>query len=538
MDLLLINGHIHTMNPRQPQVEALGIRGQRIAALGSTEALLAEKTSQTQVIDLKGQTVFPGFNDSHMHLLSYGYSLTMANLAGTDSLDALLNRARDFMDQQSIPPGTWVRGRGWNQDHFSDEKVFPTRYDLDRISTQHPICLTRTCGHVLVVNSKALEILGITRETPQFPGGHFDVDASGEPLGIFREDAMRVVYNAIPSPSTEAIKAMIVTASQALNACGITSVGSDDFEALPQSDYEKVIAAYQELAAEGQCTIRVYEQCLLSEKSRLQGFIDKGYVTGWGDQYFKIGPLKLLIDGSLGARTAALHQPYSDDPDNRGITTASQETLDELVAMAHNAGFQTAIHGIGDRGMSMAFEAIEKALANHPRKDHRHGIVHAQITNEALLDQFVALNALAYIQPIFLDYDWTIVRDRVGEEREQTSYNWKEMARRGIHAPCGSDAPVETFNVMQGIYEAVTRKDLQGNPAGGWLPQQALTPQEAVYGYTMEGAFATFEESEKGSLEVGKLADLAVVDKDPFDVSPDDIKDIQVTMTIFDGRVL
>jgi predicted amidohydrolase YtcJ len=538
MDLIFYNGNVVTMDDQDTICQAVAVEGDRIVAVGSDEEILALKDDVTDLVDLEGRLMVPGFNDSHMHLLSYGYSLTMADLNGTDSVQDVVKRTRDFMEKNSLQEGGWIRGRGWNHDYFKGEKRFPTRYDLDQVSRDHPVCVTRTCGHVLAVNSKALEIMGISKGSPQIPGGQFDLDPDGEPNGIFREDAMRVVYDSIPSPGIEEIKDMMRKASRDLNAMGITSVGTDDFEALPGSDYENVIRAYRDLVREDENTVRIYEQCLLPKKERLQEFLEKGYRTGVGDENFRIGPLKLLIDGSLGARTAAMMEDYSDDPGNRGIQTATQEYLDDLVQTAHDKACQVAIHGIGDRGMYMAFEAIEKALQENPREDHRHGIVHAQITDMPLLEKFRDLNALAYIQPIFIDYDWKIVRDRVGEERERTSYNWKRMFEMGIHIPCGSDAPVETFDVMKGIYEAVTRKDLQGNPDGGWLPDQALTVKEALYGFTREGAYASFEEKEKGMIAEGYLADLVVLSEDIFSIHPDQIKDVKVQMTVFGGRVL
>ena len=538
MDLIFYNGKVATMDDQDTICQAVAIEGNKIKAIGSDDEILSMKGEDTDLVDLKGRLMVPGFNDSHMHLLSYGYSLTMADLNGSRSVEDVIERTRDFMESNPVEEGRWIRGRGWNHDYFEGEKRFPTRYDLDQVSTDHPVCATRTCGHVLTVNSKALEIMGIDRNTPQIPGGQFDLDENGEPIGIFREDAMRVVYDSIPSPGLEEIKAMMKKASGDLNRMGITSVGTDDFEALPGSDYENVIKAYRDLVQEGENTVRIYEQCLLPKMERLQEFLGKGYRTGVGDESFKIGPLKLLIDGSLGARTAAMVEDYSDESGNRGIETATQEYLNGLVRTAHNEDCQVAIHGIGDRGMYMAFEAIERALEENPRKDHRHGIVHAQITDMPLLEKFRDLDALAYIQPIFIDYDWKIVRDRVGEERERTSYNWKRMLEMGIHIPCGSDAPVETFDVMKGIYEAVTRKDLQGNPEGGWLPDQALTVKEALYGFTREGAYASFEEKEKGMIAEGYLADLVVLSEDIFSIDPDRIKDVKVQMTVFGGRIL
>lgn len=538
MDIIFINGKIYTMDKSDKISEAIGVKDNKIIKVGSTEELLALKEEGNLVVDLEGKTVVPGFNDSHMHLLNCGYTLTQAALGGTESIEEINNAVRSFIKEKDVPNGTWVRGRGWNHDYFTGDKVFPTRYDLDKISKDHPIVVTRTCGHVAVTNSKALEVLGIKKGSPQVVGGHFDLDEDGEPLGIFRENALWLVYNAIPDPDVEEIKDMISSAAKKLNESGITSVGSDDFEALPGKDYEKVIQAYLELRDEGKLTVRVYEQCLIPEMDKLQGFFEKGYKTGWGDELFKIGPLKLLIDGSLGARTAALNEPYTDDPDETGILTATQEELDELVDLSQENDTHVAIHGIGDKAMYMSFEAIEKALEKNHKEDHRHGIVHCQITDEYLLNKFAELNAIAYIQPIFLDYDWKIVEDRIGKDRLKNSYNWKTMVDRGIPIACGSDAPVETFSVMAGIYEAVTRKDLEGNPAGGWLPEQALSVKEALYGYTMGGAYASFEEDIKGSLEVGKLADMVVLSEDIFEIDPDRIKDVKVEQVVFNGKLM
>lgn len=538
MDLIFINGIVYTMDKNNTISEAVAVKDNKIVKVGTTEEILALKGDNSQIIDLEGKALVPGFNDSHMHLVNYGYSQTQADLIGVESVEEINRRVSQYIKDKKVEKGTWVRGAGWNQDYFIGDKVFPTKYDLDKISLDHPIVVTRTCGHVAVVNSKALEVLGIKKGTAQVEGGHFDLDENGEPTGIFRENALAIVYNAIPNPGINEIKEMITNAIEQLNKCGITSVGTDDFGALPGKDYNKIIEAYLELKNEGLLNIRVYQQYLIPEIDNLKGFLNKGYKTGWGDENFKIGPLKLLLDGSLGARTAVLNEPYTDNPSTSGILTATQEELDEIVDFAHNNGNQIAIHGIGDKAMYMAFESIEKTLNKNPKKDHRHGIVHAQITDEYLLNKFKDLEAIAYIQPIFLDYDWKMVKSRIGEEREKTSYNWKTMVDMGTHIACGSDSPVDSFNVMYGIYEAVTRKDLKGNPEGGWLPEQGLTVEEALYGYTMGGAYASFEEDIKGSIEEGKLADMVVLSDNIFEIDPHKIKDVNVEMTIFNGKII
>lgn len=537
MDTILYNGKIYTLGNRGTVAEAIYIKGNKIAFIGENEEALRFKNKDTKLIDLEGKMAVPGFNDSHMHLLSYGYTATKIELNNAKSIEDLILLGKERLNSVNLKKGDWILGRGWNNDYFDDNRL-PTRYDLDKITTDSPICYTRVCGHILVVNSKALEIVGIDRNSPQVPGGKFDLDENGEPLGIFRENAMDIIYSAIPDPDIESIKSMILKCSEDAVKQGITSIQTDDFEQLPKKDYEKIIKAYLELIDEGKLKVRVYEQCLLPDMKKLKSFLEKGYTTGWGNEYFKIGPLKLLADGSLGARTAYLTEPYNDDNSTRGIPVFSQEEMDELVLTAHNGGMHVAIHGIGDGAMYMAVESIEKALRKNPREDHRHGIVHCQITDVNLMNKFKELNLVAYVQPIFLHYDMHIVEDRIGKERARYTYNWKRMIDMGIHVAGGSDCPVEKFDILPNLYSAITRKDLNGYPENGWLPDQKLTIDEALRIFTVEGAYASFEEDIKGTLEVGKLADIVVLEKNLFDIEPEEIKDVKVDLTIMDGKIV
>lgn len=537
MDLILFNGNIVTMDKEKPKVQAVAVDSGKILRLGNDSEILPLKGSQTKLVDLNGKLLLPGFNDSHMHLLSYGSSLVKANLIGTTSIEHLVEQMKDFIKDKEIQNGQWVEGRGWNHDFFEVNR-FPTRYDLDKISSKHPIIVTRACGHVSVVNSKALEMAGITKDTLQIQGGHFDLDQQGEPLGIMREKALNLVLGCVPQPSLEDIKSMLLMAAKNASEAGITSIQTDDFEALSGTDFTTIIKAYKELTEAGELPLRIYEQCLLPTTNKLERFFSLGYNTGVGNEFFKIGPLKLLADGSLGARTAYMCEPYADDPSTQGIAVYNQEQLDELVLMAHNEGMQIAVHCIGDKIMYMTFESYEKALKGKPKNDHRHSIIHCQITDNTLLDKYRDNNVIAHIQPIFIDYDLHIVESRVGKEKASTSYNWKSMLNRGVHVACGSDSPVEPFNVLRGIYCAVTRKDLKGYPETGWLPNQKLTVYEAVHGYTLGAAFASFEEDIKGSVTPGKLADFVVLSEDIFEISPDKIKDVEVLKTIINGRIV
>lgn len=534
---IFINGKIATMEKNMPLVEAVVVsKGKIVYAVSNKEALKHQKPN-SMVVDLKGKLMVPGLIDSHMHLLNLGSSMQNIDLSGIESIAELKAQIYDFIKNNNIEPGKWTLGCGWNQDHF-DIKVFPDRYDLDEVSEDHPIMITRACGHAVVVNSKALELCGIDRNTKQVEGGAIDLDDAGEPNGIFRENAISMVYEAIPKDDVESIKEMIISAQEKALSCGITSVQSDDLQSASGLGFEEVIQAYKELAAEGRMKIRLYEQCLLPTMEELKSFFDKGYYPGWEDRTFKLGPLKLLTDGSLGARTAYMTLPYEDAPDSCGICIYSQGELDELVAYAHERNMSAAIHCIGDKAMYMAFDSIDRAKNDMPDKHVRHSIVHCQITDEKLLDKFKESDVIAHVQPIFLDYDLHIVEDRIGAERAKRTYNWKSLIDRGVHTAFGSDCPVEPCNVMHGIYAAVTRKDLRGYPAGGWLPEQKISVEEALYGFTMGAAYASFEENIKGSVKAGKLADFTVLSEDIFEIEPDKIKDVEVAATIINGEIM
>jgi len=321
-----------------------------------------------------GTSFLPGFNDSHLHLLSFGMSLDRFECSAFRSIDQLVEAGRQHLEHHQIPAGQWLLGRGWNSLTLKEGRDL-TRHDLDRISTRHPIFLTRICGHTAAANTKALELAGINRETPDPAGGHIDLDQVGEPLGLFRENARSLIQAIIPEPSLEQIKAMLLRAAKVCAGYGITSVQSDDFEALSGKDFNQIIQSYQELVSHGSLPIRVYEQCLLPDMDQLKAFLEAGWRTGVGDERFKIGPLKLLTDGSLGARTAFLSEPYTDDPGNRGIAVFNQEELDRLVTTAHLAGMQIALHAIGDAAMSMCFQSFEAAQQKHYREDPRFGII-------------------------------------------------------------------------------------------------------------------------------------------------------------------
>ena len=511
-----------------PLQEAFGVEDDHFFFTGTNDK--ARQQTADHFVDLKGAFVCAGFHDSHMHLLNFGQCLTTAPLhQHTDSLEALIQCLKSTVPGR----GGWILGRGWNQDYFSDANRMPSRWDLDKVSTDHPVCAVRACGHALCVNSKALELLNITGQTPQPEGGQIGIH-NDEPNGIFFDNAMNLVLSAIAAPSKEDLKAMIQAACKALNGYGITSVQSDDYCVFRNLPWQEVNDAFRELEAAGELTVRIYEQANFTRVDALREYMEQGNVTGTGTEFFRIGPLKMLGDGALGARTAFLTKPYADDPTTRGISVFTQQEFDDLISCANGAGMQCAIHCIGDACLDMVLSSIEKALAEHPRADHRHGIVHCQITRPDQLQKIAELGLHVYAQSIFLDYDIHMVKDRVGDDLAQSSYSWKTLQNLGVTVSNGSDCPVELPNVLAGIQCAVTRRDLTGSvPA--YLPEEAFTVQEALDSFTTGSAYASFTEDRKGKIQPGMLADFVVLSKNPFTEDPSELRNIAVLETHIGG---
>lgn len=526
MNTLFLNGKIATLDGKNNFYEAMGIKDNLIDFLGTNAEGKNLESSYDQIIDLKGRVVLPGFNDSHLHLLNYGYTLEKMDLTKLTSIDEIIEAGKEFIAKRPAGTLNCLLGRGWNQDKLIENR-FPTREDLDKISTEIPVILTRVCGHIAVCNSKAL-----TRINSEALKNNHNINVE---KGTFVEDALSVIYGIIPPPSVEAMKNMISNTCKELLSYGITSVQTDDFDAMPNKSFENVIKAYTELLQEDNLPVRIYEQCLFENLEAFKEFIKKGYKTGQGNDFFKIGPLKLLLDGALGGRTALLREAYSDDAENCGIGIYTQEELNEYIKVAHDNGFQTAAHCIGDKAMDLYINALENLQV--PLKEGRHGIVHCQITSKDIIEKIKKLDIMAYIQPIFLDYDMHIVEDRVGA-RYKESYAFKTMDDLGINLSIGSDAPVVHFSPFENIYSAVCRKDLAGFPEGGFMPEEKLSLERALKLFTSGSAYCSFEENLKGTLELGKVADLVVLDKDIFEIPEDEIRYLKAEITMVDGKIV
>ncbi|NLC32485.1 MAG: amidohydrolase, partial [Clostridiales bacterium] len=492
MDLIIINGSILTMDEANPRAEAVAIREGKFAAAGTNEEILALRSGHTTLIDAGGKSVLPGFNDSHLHLVGYALSKNRVDISNLDSIEALQDRLRSHIRRLAPAKGSWIIGRGWDQTPYPNQRM-PDRHDLDRVSTAYPMMMTRKCGHVCVLNTAGLKASALFDHPPLVEGGLIELDADGRPTGILKENAMDLVNIPSQSMSRDAVKALILSAAQDFVKAGLTSVQTDDLGAFAGAPPD-LFNAYLELAAQGELPLRVNEQMLLAQPDELKQIIGLGWVTGRGNDYFKIGPLKLLTDGSFGGRSALLCEPYTDDPDNRGIALLTREQLKELTIMAHQAGMQVAAHAIGDQAIKDMLDIYKEAQDEYPRDDARFRIIHASLTPPALLDRFKEQGVLADVQPCFISSDLPFIKSRLGKARASDAYCFKGFLRRGIPMGGGSDCPVEDYRPLMGIHAAVNRQGDDGQPQEGWLPQQKLTLHEALYLYTMGSAYNSIEE--------------------------------------------
>jgi len=516
-ELAIYDGNIITMNPSKPGAESLSTMNGIFLAVGSNRKVKKTLGKDTFILNLKGKTVLPGLIDCHVHLVKYGLQKTEIDLRNVKSIRELKGRLTRKVS--SSAKGSWIVGHGWDQDRF-EEKRYPTRLDLDEVAEENPVVLTRVCGHICVVNTAALRIAGISRETGPIHGGQIDMDPeTGEPTGILRESAQDLLWKAVPPPTLKELEAAVLAACRDAVKVGLTSI-----HCLVDSSSE--ISALRTLRKRKKLPLRL---SILPPRELLESLTALGITTGFGDDYLRIGPVKIFADGSLGARTAALAQDYSDDPGNKGIMIFNQDELNDIVEKAHKSDLQVAIHAIGDRAIEFALSAVENASSRFPRKDHRHRIEHASVLNRPLIKRMKDLNVIASIQPTFTISDFWVPQ-RVGPERARLVYPFKTLTKSGVVIAGSSDCPTEILNPILGIHAAVTR--------GGSVPEESLNVNEAVEAFTFNAAYASFEEESKGSIEVGKLADFVVLSEDITQISSERIKDVRVEMTVIGGRIV
>ncbi len=478
-------------------------------------------------IDLQGQTLLPGFIDTHMHLLNYGLYLKSVDVAGCDSITELVQRLQ--VRVQQTEPGVLIVGRGWDENRYGG--ILPTRADLDKVSPDNPVVLSRVCGHLIVVNSKTLEMMSIKDSTPCPEGGAIDFDELGHLTGVFRENAMALIFDNLPESTLEDVEEALIAGGRGVLSQGITTVHTDDLGGY--DDIQPMIQLYRRLYLEG----KLPKTHMHIKPEQLKQAVELGYKTGTKLDGITIGAVKIFTDGSLGARTAALCEEYSDAAGQKGILCYSDTELYKIIKEAHGADFAVAIHGIGDAATAQAVRIIARVQEENPKYYLRHCLIHAQILTEEIMETMLKYGILAEIQPIFINTDLHWAESRVGQ-RIKTSYNWQTLWEKGIKISGSSDCPVEPVNPLWGIYSAVTRKDLAGNPPGGWYPEEALTFNQALQLFTVCGAYAGAEENEKGIIAEGMSADLVVLDRPIDSISADEIKDIQIVMTIINGKIV
>lgn len=533
MELILYNGKISTRNGF---ASAIGCKDGIISKIGDDKSILKEKTEDTIVVNLNGKLVLPGFNDSHMHFLDNGYSFRKLDLKNARSAEDVVKMGRDYLQRQDISKGSWLEAYNWNDNHWESKRL-PTRKDLDMISRDIPIVASRVCGHIVIVNSKALELLGINKNTPQpSDGSRFDLDENGEPNGVLHE-LFHLVLKLIPKPSVDEIKQMIMLAADVACKKGLTCVQTDDLEVIPTHDTADIIQAYLELIEEEKLPIRVREQCYMPDMDKLSHFFERGFYCGFGNDYFRLSCIKLIADGSLGGRTAWLLDDYSDEPGQKGLQIYKDEKqFFDLVEAAHAHHMPVAVHCIGDAAAKQTVDAIEAAIKMHPDIKVRHGIVHAQILNDDLCRRMKELDIQAYIQPVFIQSDMYMAETRIGD-RIKSSYNWRTLYDMGIKLSMGTDSPVEDMDPIANLYSAVTRKSITNPDMPCWYGEEALNIKEAIALYTSGSAYASGEEKHMGLLEEGYLADITVLDKDIYADDTECLKTAQIAMTIVDGKI-
>jgi hypothetical protein len=527
--LALIHGNVITMDDRRPRAQAVLAIGDRIFRVGSDAEIEGLIDGETEVIDLGGRTLIPGFIDCHAHPIGYGQSLMSVN-CGTPPLRSIVEMVESIREAAAgSAEGEWIVGNGYD-DFKLAERRHPNRWDLDSAAQKNPVIVNRLCGHISVVNTMALRLAGITGDSADPGGGRIDRDLeTGEPTGVLRGSARDPIWRIIPPPGFEQLRRAVNLAARDFLARGVTSVSDAGVE-----DRLSVRAYWAAINEDG-ARIRVN---LMMSASLLGELTKLGFSTGFGDEWLRIGAIKIVADGSSSGRTAAVSEPYLDTPGNTGIMYLSREELDRGVLTAHRAGFQVGVHAIGDRAISAVLDSYEAVLRELPKADHRLRIEHCGICTPSILSRIKRLGVVPVPQPIFLYGEGESYRAGLGEDRVKWAYPLKSFIDGGIVTPMSSDCPatsgVELISPLLGIYVAVTRKTDAGRVLG---PGQRIGIEDALRCYTLNSAYATFEEGAKGSIEPGKLADFAVLSDDPLRVKAEKIKDMSVEMTIVGGRV-
>jgi len=517
-DMVLTNGEIVTMNPSQPHAEAVAIKDGKIVQVGTNDEVNKWIGKATEVIDLKGKTVVPGFIDTHIHVADFGKVLAWLDLSNVRSIRELQTVLKARV--QRTPSGKWIIGRGWDQNRFSEMRL-PTRRDLDTFSADNPVILYHECGQICVVNSKALELAGLTKQTTVADGVTDKNAETGELTGVLRDAATSLVWKFVPEMTEDELLEAVSLACEKIVEAGVTSACWIVLSPMELSVIEK-------LRVQNRLPLRIY---VVVPAELLDSILSPGLHTRSADDSLRIGGVVIFADGYLAARTAALFQSYSDCPELSGKLLYTQEEMNELAAKVCKANLQLVIHAVGDKAVDAALTTVEGILKEAGGKDLRNRIEQAAVLNEELLQRMKTCRVLVSVQPCVVDSEFRVwsAAERLGPERVQWLFPIRKLISAGVKVSGGSDCPMEPLNPLLGIKAAVTRE---------FSPDERVTVAEALRLYTIDAAYALFEEKIKGSIEKGKLADLTILSRDPWMVEPKEIGDIKVEMTIVGGRVV
>lgn len=527
-NLVFLDGSVWTVNPDQPWAEAVAVEGETILEEGSSEEIKKFIGEKTEVIDMEGAFLLPGFIDSHTHFLDGGFSLSSIQLREAKSRQEFVARIEERA--RELEKGDWILNGDWDHQQF-DSPELPRKEWIDMVTPENPVCINRLDGHMVLANSLALRMAGITKKTAPPDGGEILKDPrTGEPTGILKDAAIDLVRRLIPEPSLrEKIRAAEAALRRA-SEVGVTSVHDMAYA----SNFE----VYQELMKRNKLTVRIYLYIQIPEVGVLARLRLK---SPFGNDFLRIAGLKGFVDGSLGSSTALFFEPYSDSPQERGILHAymfPEGIMEERIMKADEAGLQVAIHAIGDKANHIILDIFERVMAKNPPRERRWRIEHAQHLLPEDIQRMGKLHIIASVQPYHAIDDGQWAEKKIGLERCRTSYAFRSLRDEGVVLACGSDWTVAPLNPLTGIYAAVTRRTLDGQNPEGWIPEQKISLEEAIKGYTINGAYAEFAESKKGSIEEGKLADLVMLDQNLFKISPEEIRDVGVMMTVLGGRII
>jgi len=521
--LAVVNARAWTADHRRPWAEAIAVSGDRIVAVGSSAEIRKLAGSAAQVLDARGGMVVPGFFDSHLHFVDGGHALASVQLRDAATPAEFIARIKRFAE--SLPPGTWITGGNWDHENWGGE--LPTRHWIDSVTANHPVWINRLDGHMSLANSAALAAAGVTRATPDVEGGVIERDASGEPTGVLKDNAMGLVSRVVSRRSAVLDDRALEAAMDYVAALGISSVTN-------MGTWHD-LAVFRRAYDAGRLRTRIYAAVPLSSWEQLR---DEVAARGRGDQWLRIGALKGYVDGSLGSRTAAMLAPYADDPSTSGVLVTRPDSLYEWTRAADAAGLHVVVHAIGDSANRLQLNVFERVARENGARDRRFRIEHAQHLNPADVPRFAALGVIASMQPYHAIDDGRWAGRRLGPGRVNESYVFRSLLDNGARLAFGSDWDVEPATPIGGIYAAVTRRTLDDLNPGGWIPGQKITVEEALRAYTIDAAYAEFAEGDKGSLERGKLADFVLLDRDLTRIAPETIRDARVLLTVVGGRVV